>query len=136
MPRNSLSALLLSALLVLIWHPTTGAAQRAGCQKVEGQAQAAAELKPGQFIRVRTASGGEVNGHFRSFDGSRLVLEDKRNRRLVTVESGDVVQIKRVRGLLGSLRHGLSASARALAKPVTDTVVAYQKMDALGDLMR
>ena len=136
MSRNNLSALLLAALLMLFWHAPASASRRAECHKTQGQTRAAAKLKQGQFVRIRTASGLEVSGHFRSFDGSRLVLEDKHNHRVVTVESADIVQIKSGRGFLGSLRHGFSESARVLAKPVTDWIVAYQKMDAMGDLMR
>ena len=136
MPRNNnLSVLLLPALVVLLWHNPVSASRRVECQETQAQTQAAAKLKPGQFVRVRTASGREVKGHFRSFDGSRLVLEDKRNYDVITVESGDIVRIRSGRGFLGSLRHAVSESARILAKPVTDLIEAYQMMDALCDLM-
>ena len=135
MSRNNLCVLLPAALAVLFWAPAARASQRAESHKTEAQAQAA-RLRRGQFVRIRTASRGEVSGHFRSLEGSRLVLEDRRHQRLITIESGDILRVRSGRGFLGSLRRGFSATARTLAKPVTDTVLAYQKMDAMGDLMR
>ncbi len=131
MPQNKLSVLLLPALIVLFWSNPVSASRRLECQETKTQTQAAARLKPGQFVRVRTISGREVKGHFRSFDGSRLVLEDKRNYEVITVAAGDIVRIRSGRGFLGSLRH----ASRILGKPVTDWIDTYKKMDALGDLM-
>jgi hypothetical protein len=65
-----------------------------------------------------------VKGYFRTFDGSRLVLEDGGHP--VIVEAADILLIKRGRGFLGSLQRGFSRAARTLASPVTEIVVAYQ----------
>ena len=134
MSQNNL-AVLLPALLVLFWYAPVNGSGRVECQHTQGQTQAAAKLKQGQFIRIRTASGKKMSGHFVSFNGSLLVLEDRPNHSLVTVDSGDIAEIKSGRGFWGSLRHGVSEPARILAKPVTDTIRAYQMMDALGHLM-
>ena len=135
MPQNKLCVLLLSAFVVLLWHNPVSASRRVECQETQAQTQAAAKLKPGQFVRVRTASGREVKGHFRSFDGSWLVLDDKRNYDVITVASVDIVSIRSGRGFLGSLRHAVSEPARILAKPVTVWTDAYKMMHALGHLM-
>jgi small nuclear ribonucleoprotein (snRNP)-like protein len=103
--------------------------------QTQGQTQAAARLKQGEFIRIRTASGKKMSGHLVSFDGSRLVLEDSRNHSLVTVDMGDIVEIKSGRGFWGALEHGVSESGRMLAKPVTDTILAYEMIEALCQLM-
>ena len=135
MRLNSLSVLLLSAVVVLLWHNPVSASRRMECQETQAPTQTAAKLKPGQFVRVRTTSGREVKGHFRSFDGSCLVLDDKRNYDVITVASGEIVWIRSGRGFLGSLRHAVSESGRILAKPVTVWTDAYKKIDAIGDLM-
>ena len=132
MQRNSLSVLLLTALLVLLWQDPVSASRGIECQ--ETQAQMAAKLKPGQFVRVRMTTGREVTGYFRSFDGSRLILEDKHDDATEIIQSGDIVRIKTGRGFLGGLRHGLSESTRILAKPVTYWIGGYKMMDALCKL--
>src|SRR5262245_55999329 len=86
MSLNNLFVLLFPVFLVLFWHDPVSARRAVGCQETQTQTQAAAKLKQSQFVRVSTATGREVSGHFRSFDGSRLVLEDKRNHRMITVE--------------------------------------------------
>ena len=124
MSRKHFFIMWLPLLFVLFWHNPVSASQRIECCKSKGQPQAMAGLRRGEFIRVRTASGREVKGHFRTFDGSRLVLEEKGDA--VTVEAADIVLIKRGRGFLGSLRHGFSRAAGTLASPVTEVVKAYQ----------
>ena len=124
MSRKHLFIVWLPVLLVLFWHNPVGASQRIECSKGKGQTQAMAGLKRGDFIRVRTVSKREVRGYIRTFDGSRLVLEEKGG--VVTVEGADIVLIKRGRGFAGSLRHGFSRAARTLASPVTEVVKAYQ----------
>jgi hypothetical protein len=138
MQRNTLSVLLLTALFVLfsLFSPDPVSASRGmECQETQAQTHAAARLKRGQFVRVLMASGREFKGHFRSFDGLHLVLEIKRDYDVITLASGEIVRIKKGRGFLGSLRHGLSESGRKLAKPVTYWIDGYRMMDALGDLM-
>lgn len=135
MQRNHLCILLLAAILVPLWHYPVSASGGGECQETQAATHAAAKLKQRQFVRVRMATGREVSGYFRSFDGSRLVLEDKRNYDTLTVQAGDIVRIRIGRGFFGSLRHGFSETARILAKPVTYWIEGYQMMDALGDLM-
>jgi hypothetical protein len=79
-------------------------------------------------------TGREVSGYFRSFDGSRLILDDKHGFDTEIIQSGDIGRIKTGRGFFGSLRHGLSESGRILAKPVTYWIDGY-RMNAMGDLM-
>ena len=124
-------------LFVLFSYGLANASQQIACCKEKVQTETLAKLKRGDFLRVRTASQGEVRGHFRSFDGSRLVLKEQlfTHCREVIVEAGDIVQIKTGRGFLGSLRHTFTEPARILAKPVTGFIVAYQTMDALGHMM-
>ena len=136
MQTNNLSVLLLTALLVLLWHDPVSASPRMACQETQAQTHDAAKLKPGQFVRVRMTTGREVSGYFRSFDGSLLILEDKHDYATETIQFRDIVRIRTGRGFLGSLRHGLSEPARILAKPVTYWIDGYRMMDALGDLMR
>ena len=124
MSRKHLFFVWLPALLVLFWHNPVSASQQVDCCKSKGPTHALAKLKPGAFVRVRTASGQEVRGRLRAFDGSRLVLEEKGD--VVTVEAADIVLIKQGRGFLGSLRRGLSRAAGVLASPVTEVVRAYQ----------
>ena len=124
MSRKHLFIVWLPVLLVLCWHNHVGASQRIECCKGKGQTRAMAGLKHGDFIRVRTASGRVLRGYIRTYDGSRLVLEEKGG--VVTVEAADIVLIKRGRGFVGSLRHGFSRAARTLASPVTEVVKAYQ----------
>jgi hypothetical protein len=81
-------------------------------------------------------TGRHVSGYFRSFDGSRLILEDKHGSATEIIQSGDIVRIKTGRGFLGSLRNSLSKSTQILAKPVTYWIDGYRMMDAMGDLMR
>jgi small nuclear ribonucleoprotein (snRNP)-like protein len=126
---------LLPALLMLFWCAPVNAIWRVEFHQTQGQTQAAARLKQGEFIRIRTASGKKMSGHLVSFDGSRLVLEDSRNHSLVTVDMGDIVEIKSGRGFWGALQHGVSESGRMLAKPVTDTILSYEMIEALCQLM-
>jgi len=135
MHRNNLSVVLLTALLVLLWHDPVSASRGMERQETQAQTYAAPRLKPGQFVRVRVTTGRELSGYFRSFDGSLLILEDKHDYATETIQSGDIVWIRTGRGFLGSLRHGLSESGRTLAKPVTYWIDGYRIMDALGDLM-
>ncbi len=135
MQRNRLSVLLLTALLVLLWHDPVSASRGMKCQETQAQMHAAAKLKPGEFVRVRMTNGREVSGYFRSFDGSRLILEDRHDSVTEIIQSGDIVRIKTGRGFFGSLRHGLSESGRIFAKPVTYWIDGYRMMDAMGDLM-
>ena len=134
MQRNSLSVMLLTALLVLLWPDPVSASRGIECQETQAQTHAAAKLKPGQFVRVRMTTGREVSGYFRSFDGSRLILEDKHDYATEIIQSADIARIKTGRGFLGGLRHGLSESTRILAKPVTYWIDGYKMMDALGKL--
>ena len=133
MQRNNLSVVLLTALIVLLWHDPVRASRGMEYQEAQAQTHAATKLKPGQFVRVRITTGRELSGYFRSFDGSLLILEDKHATE--TIQSRDIVGIRTGRGFLGSLRHGLSESGRILAKPVTYWIDGYRIMDALGDLM-
>lgn len=135
MRRNNLSAVLLTALLVFLWHDTASASPEMKCQETQAQTHAATKLKRGQFVRVRMTTGRELSGYFRSFDGSLLILEDKHDYAMETIQSRDIVRIRTGRGFLGSLRHGLSESGRILAKPVTYWIDGYRTMDALDDLM-
>jgi hypothetical protein len=135
MQRNNLSAVLLTALLVLLWHDPVSASPEMKCQETQAQTHAAAKLKRGQFVRVSMTTGRELSGYFRSFDGSLLILEDKHDYAVETIQSRDIVRIRTGRGFLGSLRHGLSESGRILAKPVTYWIDGYRTMDALDDLM-
>jgi hypothetical protein len=120
---------------MLFWYAPVNASRRVEFHQTQWQTQAAAKLKQGQFIRIRTASGKRISGHFVSFDGSRLVLEDRRNHSSITVDSGEVAEIKSGRGFWGALQNGLSGPAQILARPLTDTIRAYQMMEALGHLM-
>lgn len=137
MSRKRLLVVWLAALLLLFSHGLANASQQIACCEGKGQTEVLAKLKRGTFLRVRTASQGEVRGYFRSFDGSRLVMKEQHftYSREVTVKAGDIVQIKMSRGLMGSLRHAFTEPARVLAKPVTDFIVAYQMMDAMGHMM-
>ncbi len=135
MQRNNLSAVLLTALLVLLWHDPVSASRGMEFQEAQAQTHAVAKLKPGQFVRVRMTTGREVSGYFHSFDGALLILEDKHGYATETIQSRDIVRIRTGRGFLGLLRHGLSESPRILAKPVTYWIDGYRMMDALGDLM-
>lgn len=132
MQRNNLSVLLLTAVLVLLWHDPVSASRGMECQETQAQTQVAAKLKPGQFVRVRMTSGREVSGYFRSFDGSLLILEDKQDYATETIQSGNIVRIRTGRGFFGALRHVLSESGRILAKPVTYWIDGYKMMDALA----
>jgi hypothetical protein len=102
MSRKKLSALL-PALLVLLWYAPVNASRLVECH--QGQTQADASPKQGEFIRIRTRSGKKISGHVISFDGSRLVLENSRDHSLVTVESGDIAEIKSGRGFWGTAYH-------------------------------
>lgn len=135
MQRNNLSVLLLTALLMLLWHGPVSASRGTRSQETQALTQAAARLRRGQFVRVHLAIGREVSGYFRSFDGVRLVLEDKHKYATEVIPPGDIVRIQSGRGFFGSLRHGLSESGRILAKPVTFWIDCYRLMDATGDLM-
>lgn len=129
--------LIVWALFMLFSHGVANASQQIACCKGKGQTEVLAKLKRGAFLRVRTASQGEVMGHFRSFDGSRLILKAQHftHSSEVTIEAGDIVQIRTGRGLLGSLRHAFTEPTRILAKPVTDFILAYQVMEAMGHMM-
>ena len=133
MRRNNLSVLLLTTLLVLLWNHPVSASRGMECQETQAQTNAAAKLKPSQFVRVRMTTGREVSGYFRSFDGSLLILEDKHDYATETIQSRDIVRIRIGRGFLGSLRHGLSVSGRKLAKPVTYWIDGYRMIDALAN---
>ena len=115
--------LLIVWLLMVFWHHPVSASQRVECCKNKGQTQAIAKLRDGDFIRVRTASKRKVTGYFRTFDGSRLVIEDNGN--LVTIEANDIVVIRRGRGFWGSLQQSFSRAGCILASPVTDSVLVY-----------
>ena len=134
MLRKNLSVLL-PALLMLVSYAPVNASRGVESHQTQWQTQAAAKLKQGQFIRIRTASGKKINGHFVSFDGLRLVLEDRRNHSSITVEASEIAEIKTGRGFWGALQNGLSGPAQILAAPFTDTIRAYQMMEALGHLM-
>ena len=134
MSRKRLLVLLPALLMLSCCAPVNGS-WRVEFHQTQGQTQAAARLKQGEFSRIRTSSGKKISGHFVSFDGSRLVLEDSRNHSLVTVDLADIVEIKSGRGFWGALEHGVSESGRMLAKPVTDTILAYEMIEALCQLM-
>ena len=127
MSRKKLSVLLPALLMLFLYAPVN---------QTQGQTQATAGLQQGQFIRIRTTSGKKMSGHFVSFNGLRVVLEDRRNHTLVTIDSVDIAEIQSGRGFWGAFRHGLSESGRMVAKPVTDTILSYEMIDALCDLMR
>jgi hypothetical protein len=114
----------LPILVVVFWHHPVSAAQRVEC--CNKPTQTIAKLKDGDFIRVRSAPKREVSGYFRTFDGSRLVIEDRGN--LVTVNVAEIVIIKRGRGFWGSIEKGFSRAGRTLASPVTDLILTYQMM--------
>ena len=115
----------LPVLFVLSWHHPVSASQQIECCN-KRQTQTIAKLKDGDFIRVRMASKRDVSGYFRTFDGSRLVIEDKGN--LVTIQVADIVVIERGRGFWGSVQKSFSRAGRTLASPVTDLVLTYQMM--------
>jgi hypothetical protein len=125
MSRKCLLIIWLPVLFVLSWHHSVSASPQIECCN-KRQTQAIAKLKDGDFIRVRMASKRDVSGYFRTFDGSRLVIEDKGN--LVTIQVADIVVIERGRGFWGSVRKGFSRAGRTLASPVTDLVLTYQMM--------
>jgi hypothetical protein len=126
MSRKHLFIMFMPVLFLVFWHHPVSASQRIECCKNKRQTQAIAKLKDSDFIRVRTASKREVRGYFRTFDGSRLVIEDRGN--LVTVELADISVIKRGRGFWGSLQKGFSRAGRTLASPVTDLILTYQML--------
>jgi hypothetical protein len=123
MSQKHLFIVWLPVLFLVLGHYPATAWQRIECCKNKEQTQAIAKLKDGDFIRVRQASKREVSGYFRTFDGSRLVIEDRGN--LVTVAANDIVVIKRGRGFWGSLQKGFSRAARIVATPVTEIMLAY-----------
>ena len=134
MQRTNFSVLLLTALLVLLCHDPVSASQGMAPREIQAQTHAAAKLKRGKFVRVRLTNGRELSGYFRSFDGSRLILEDKYDYATEIIQSGDIARIRARRGFLGSLRYGFSESGQILAKPVTYWIDGYRMMDALGQL--
>ena len=135
MQRNSFLVLLLTALLVVLWHDPVSASRGTECQETQAQMHPAAKLRPGQFVRVRMTTGRELSGYFRSFDGSRLILEDRHDSVTEIIQSRDIVRIKTGRGFFSSLRHGLAESGRILARPVTYWIDGYRMMNAMGDMM-
>jgi len=81
------------------------------------------------MVRVRITAG-EVSGRVQSFDGTRLVLENRGcyNSRTVAVDSREIVQIKPGRGFAGSIRHAFSRTGCVVASPVADFVISYQML--------
>ena len=79
----------------------------------------------------------EVRGQLRSFNGSHLILKEQHftGGYEVTVATSDIVQIKTGRGVWGALRHGFTEPVRIAARPVTDLILAYQMIDAMGKIM-
>jgi hypothetical protein len=123
--------------LLLFSHNPAKCSQQIDRSKDKLQINILAKLKPGTFIRVRTTSQDEVRGQFRSFDGSRLVLMEQHFTfgREVTVKTDDIIEIKTGRGLLDAFRHSFKEPIRIVAKPVTDSILAYQMLEAMGSLM-
>ena len=125
MSRKRLLIIWLPVLFVLSWHYSVSASpQIESCNK--RQTQAIAKLKAGDFIRVRMASQRDVSGYIRTFDGSRLVIEDNGN--LVTIQVADILVIERGRRFWGSVQKGFSRVGRTLGSPVTDPLHTHQMM--------
>lgn len=131
MQRNKLSVVVLTALLVLVSHDPVSASRGMKSQESQSPTHEAAKLKRGKFVRVLMTTGREVSGYFRSFDGSRLILEDKYDYATESIPSQNIARIRSGRGFFGSLWYGLSESGRILAKPVTYWIDGYKMMDAL-----
>jgi hypothetical protein len=66
MQRNSLSVLLLTALLVLLWHDPVSASRGMKCQESQAQMHAAANLKIKCQIKARAERFIDVNNVFHS----------------------------------------------------------------------
>lgn len=126
MSRTHLFIVWLPVFFVISWHHPVCATQRVECCNNKGPTHAITRLKDGDFIRVQTVAKREVSGYFRSFDGSRLVIEHRGN--LVSIDVADIVVIKRGRGYWGSIQKGFSRAGRTLARPVTEFIVTYQMM--------
>ena len=128
MQRTILSVLVLTAFF-LCHDPVS--AQRMAPQETQVQTHAAAKLKRGKWVRVRLTNGRELSGYFRSFDGSRLILEDKYDYATEIIQSGDIARLRAGRGFFGSLKHGFSETGRIVAKPVTYWIDGYKMIDAM-----
>lgn len=128
MQRTILSVLVLTAFFLC--HDPVSASQRMAPQETQAQTHAAAKLKRGKWVRVRLTNGRELSGYFRSFDGSRVILEDKYKYATEIIPSAEIARISG-RGFFGSLRHGFSETGRILAKPVTYWIDGYKMIDAL-----